>query len=161
MLILIMGVAGSGKSTIGKELAARIGYTFLEADDFHSEDNKKKMASGIPLTDTDREPWLKSMSDAIREIDCTVLACSALKEKYRKLLLSSSNRSIIIFLHGDRELLYERLTSRKSHFMNPKLLDSQLEILEEPKNCLKVHISAPPDEAITEIIQYLESRNNS
>lgn len=159
MLILVMGVAGSGKTTIGKELAKLISFDYLEADEFHSEANKKKMHDGIPLTDEDRQPWLEGMREAIRPAligDAKlVLACSALKQKYRDFLLSDGPQYRIVYLYGDRDLLYQRLTSRKSHFMNPNLIDSQLETLEEPKTAIRIHVGQTPTEILNGAISYL------
>lgn len=156
MLILIMGVAGSGKTTIGRALAERLRWEFLDADDFHSEDNKKKMNLGIPLTDEDRWPWLFSIQERVKDSIVgkadIVLACSALKQSYREVILKSGDNYLVVFLYGDRETLLKRLKTRDDHFMNPKLIDSQIKTLEEPSNCLRVAITEKLDEVIERII---------
>ena len=136
MVVLLMGVAGSGKTTVGERLAARLGWTFHDGDDLHPAANVRKMAAGEPLTDEDRRPWLAALREVIEghERDGTdaVVACSALKEAYRRTLLAGAPSARIVYLRGDRTLLEERLRGRRGHFFRAELLASQLATLEEP-----------------------------
>lgn len=154
MVIVLMGVTGSGKTTIGRLLSKELGWKYYDADDFHPVANVEKMSSGIPLNDDDRRPWLEILSDLIRGClergENAVLACSALKESYREFLLVNE-RVRLIYLKGDRELIKERLNARGGHYMNPALLDSQFETLEEPKRDWQVDISLSPDEIVKSI----------
>lgn len=156
MVIVLMGVSGSGKTTVGKELARQLGWTFLDADDFHPQVNVEKMRSGQPLTDDDRRPWLKSLrtraEKACRLDEQIVLACSALKHSYQD-YLEDHDPACVEFVHlvGSRELIQERLAKRKGHFMNSNLLASQFETLEPPENAIQVDITPPPEEIAQEI----------
>lgn len=156
MLILVMGVCGSGKTAVGKELSVAVGYEFKDADRYHPSSNKTKMSAGIPLTDEDRQPWLESIRSAIEPAlngsENIVLACSALKQRYRDFLMREGEQFKIIFLNGTKELLLSRLKERGEHFMNPELLDSQLADLEKPENSLTLNIESPVD-ALTEEIR--------
>ncbi|MDT4894966.1 MAG: gluconokinase [Acidobacteriota bacterium] len=158
MVVVLMGVTGSGKTTIGRLLSKELGWTFYDADDFHTRANVEKMQSGTPLTDDDRRPWLEALSNLIRNClergEPAVLACSALKESYRKFLLID-NRVKLIYLKGDYAIIQKRLSERRGHYMNPVLLDSQMETLEEPKTGLQVDISLSPDEIVKKIKTYL------
>ncbi|WP_233258650.1 gluconokinase [[Phormidium] sp. ETS-05] len=131
-----MGVTGSGKTTVGQELAAVLHWPFFDADVFHSPANIAKMSSGIPLTDADRMPWLMAISEAINnclgENQNAVFACSALKAAYRNILHLSESDVKLVYLQGDFNLLYRRLQQRQNHFMKPDMLRSQLDTLEEP-----------------------------
>jgi gluconokinase len=142
-VIIVMGVAGCGKSTIGTRLAAAIGGRFFDADDFHPAANIRKMAAGTPLDDTDREPWLRRLReevvDATAAGDLTVLACSALKKSYRRTLGVGSPGVVLIYLKGEASLLANRLAKRAGHYMPAMMLESQLATLEEPL----------PDEGLT------------
>lgn len=148
MIIIIMGVSGSGKSTIGKLLADALNWEFQDADNFHSTANIEKMRLGIPLNDTDRKPWLKDLQTAIsvwlQQNTNVVLACSALKADYRQYLVLDSDRIQLVYLQGSLNLLQQRLLGRQNHFMCEKLLNSQLETLEEPDDAICVDISEPP-----------------
>ncbi|KZL48313.1 MULTISPECIES: gluconokinase [Cyanophyceae] len=148
MIIIIMGVSGAGKTTIGKLLADALNWEFKDADEFHSIDNIEKMRLGIPLNDTDRKPWLKDLQTAIalwlKENVNIVLACSALKANYRQYLVLDSDRTKLIYLHGSLDLLQQRLIGRQNHFMSEKLLNSQLDALEEPDDAIFVDVSEPP-----------------
>lgn len=154
MLIVLMGVSGSGKSAIGKALSEKLRIPFYDADDFHSEANKKKMKEGIPLTDTDRKPWLKSLADFMLAHGEMILACSALKHSYRRILRVSSDVRIV-YLKGSYELIRSRLEARHGHFFNPSLLDSQFETLEEPRHAITVDISPPIPEIVENIAKLI------
>lgn len=142
-----MGVSGSGKSTLGIALALELGWDFFDADDFHSAVNIAKMASGIPLNDSDREPWLDTLNQMLRETfdrNChPVLACSALKETYRRRLLRDIEGMVIIYLKGGYDTINSRLWAREGHFMKETLLQSQFETLEEPQDALVLDVSMP------------------
>lgn len=158
MVIVLMGVTGSGKTTIGRMLSQELGWKYYDADDFHSPANVEKMSSGIPLNDDDRRPWLEALSDLIGHClergENAVLGCSALKESYREFLLVDEKVKLI-YLKGDRDLIQKRLNARQGHYMNPALLDSQFEALEEPEGGWNVDISLSPDEIIKAIKGYL------
>ena len=149
MVIVLMGVSGSGKTTIGEILSERLGWAFYDADDFHNEANKKKMNAGIPLTDDDRQDWLLALQRLLRENDAAgrniLLACSALKERYRRILAEGADDVRFVHLKGEKSLIAGRMAARKGHYMNPALLDSQFEALEEPEDALAVDISDDPE----------------
>lgn len=128
--IVVMGVSGCGKTSIGTLLARSLGLGFRDGDDLHPQSNKDKMASGTPLNDEDRWPWLDLVGLTLLMPGGAVVACSALKRSYRERILQSAPNTVFIHLHGDRDLLMERLGNRKNHFMPPSLLDSQLATLE-------------------------------
>lgn len=144
---LIMGVSGSGKSTLGLALALELGWDFHDADDFHPAANIAKMASGVPLTDADRETWLDSLNEKILATlhghRHPILACSALKEKYRQRLLQNVDGMAILYLRGSYETIRARLAARAGHFMKETLLQSQFEALEEPPDALILDVSMP------------------
>lgn len=151
-----MGVAGCGKSTIGKLLAERLSLPFIEGDDFHSKENVLKMSSGIPLTDEDRYPWLQSLSHQLQlheQSAGAVLACSALKEDYRKILQNGLHEKIDwIYLEGKKTTLLERMKQRKDHFMPQELLQSQLATLEKPAYAHTFSIENDPETIVKEIL---------
>jgi gluconokinase len=161
MIVIVMGVTGSGKSTIAHELVARTGWKFAEGDDYHSEANRRKMHSGIPLTDEDRAPWLASLHDVMlqwfRSGESGILTCSALKQAYRDQLVKDLPPGTVHFVLPDLpvEVLRERLSSRPGHFMNPGLLDSQLQTLEPPADALRVDATKPASEIAQEILSRL------
>ena len=163
MVILIMGVSGCGKTTIGAGVARALKVPFLDGDDLHSQVSISKMNKGIPLTDEDREPWLKRVAEKMVEMEGGgVVACSALKERYRRVLMGDSSFPVLlVYLKGTRETLYQRLRQRKSHFMPPDLLDSQLKALEEPRNALTLSIELSPDIMCNRIIQYAAEQQAS
>ncbi|PWH12669.1 MAG: gluconate kinase [Anaerolineae bacterium] len=142
-----MGVAGSGKTTVGQALAEKLGWDFFDADDFHPPANIAKMASGIPLTDEDRAPWLDSLhrliASALKTNRPGVLACSALKERYRQRLLEGNQGVQIVYLKGSYDLILQRMKKRTDHYMQPEMLKSQFEALEEPTAALTVDITLP------------------
>lgn len=152
MIVLIMGVSGSGKTTIGKLLAESLGWQFQDADDFHSPANIEKMRQGIPLDDGDRIPWLQDMQNAIaqwlQENRNVVLACSALKASYRQFLLTDRDDIKVVYLQGSDNIIQKRLQTRENHFMSAKLLTSQFHTLEEPENAIYIDISQPPEEIV-------------
>lgn len=135
-LYVVMGVSGSGKTVIGAALARALGIEFVEGDSYHSPENVKRMASGIPLTDDDRALWLRSLAGRLRKAKDAgtglVVSCSALKRSYRDILRAEAGEVRFIFLKGQRALIAERLAGRRGHYMPPSLLDSQFAILEEP-----------------------------
>ena len=156
MILVLMGVSGSGKTTVGKILAEDLGWTFIEADDFHPPSNVAKMHAGTPLTDADRRPWLDALRERI-DLACTsgenvVLACSALKHAYQDYLERNEPACVhYVYLHGSEDLIRQRIAARKGHFMNPQLLHSQFDILEPPANALRVDVAPPPREIAAEI----------
>lgn len=159
MVIVLMGVTGSGKTTVGKMLASELGWEFYDADDFHPEANVEKMRSGIPLTDDDRMPWLGALADLIEDAHEKernfVLACSALKHRYRKILRHDLKPVRFVYLKGTADLIRDRLESRKGHYMNPTLLSSQFNALEEPKDAVYVDISPEPPHIVSTIREQL------
>lgn len=159
MIILLMGVAGSGKSTIGRLLADALRWSFVDADDFHPPSNRAKMSAGLPLDDADRAPWLAALRADIaardRRGDHAVVACSALKASYRAALQGDSTDLRWVHLQGAPELLHARLAARTGHFMRPEMLASQLATLEPPANALSVDIAASPLELVARIRQSL------
>jgi gluconokinase len=161
MILLVMGVEGSGKSTIGRMLAGRLGWTFLEADDFHSAANKEKMRRGIPLTDADRWPWLDAIhAELLAQTTLgknVVLGCSALKEEYRR-RLTAGLQVKLIYLRGTKELIAERLRHRAGHFAGQAILDDQFAVLEEPRDALVVDIAKDPQAIVTEILAKINLR---
>ncbi len=150
MIVILMGVSGSGKSTIANALVALTGWKFAEGDDYHSEANRRKMHAGIPLTDEDRIPWLNSLHDVLlgwqRSGNNAVLTCSALKQSYRDLLTSDllARSFRFVLLDVPVEALEARMHQRHGHFMNPALLASQLQTLEIPKDALRMDDTEPP-----------------
>jgi gluconokinase len=165
--LVVMGVSGSGKTTIGRRLAAHLGYAFADADDFHPETNVAKMARGEPLTDADREPWLRTLADWIgmhrTAGRSTVLACSALRRRYRDVLRRAAPRHVA-FLHLDapRDVLLERMRHREGHYMPPELLDSQLATLEqlaadEPGTLLDA--TQPREAILDKMLEYVSVYN--
>jgi gluconokinase len=160
MVIIVMGVSGSGKTMVGKELAAALNFVFSDADEFHSEANVAKMKNGIALSDADRLPWLLSMRAAIEEWQGDerghVLACSALKASYRKILASSDSEVAFVYLKGSFDLIKQRLSERKGHFFNPELLRSQFAALEEPQDAIVVDISLDPRHILDVIVAALK-----
>ncbi|HWI94216.1 MAG TPA: gluconokinase [Flavisolibacter sp.] len=160
MIIVIMGVTGCGKSTIGKLLAQKFSLPFIEADEFHSKENVAKMSSGIPLNDEDRYPWLQSLSEQLQSHEKTgaILACSALKERYREILQKDLNEKIVwIYLDGSETTLQKRIERRTGHFMPGTLLKSQLEVLEKPVDAYLFSIENDPETISNEIVNTIKN----
>jgi len=159
MVIVIMGISGCGKTTVGRCVAEKLHAFFLDADDLHSETNIIKMKNGLPLTDDDRDPWLKRVAEKMVQLEGQgggVVACSALKETYRHVLLGDASfRVFLVYLKGTRDILYQRIAQRKKHFMHPDLLDSQLKTLEEPRNALTLSIELSLEIICDRIIEYV------
>jgi gluconokinase len=154
MIVIVMGTTGSGKTTIGSLLAKRLGWEFVDADDFHPPSNVEKMKHGIPLTDADREPWLKALHDKIVEWTAekrsVVLACSALKQSYRDELRASSDVKFV-YLKGSYQLFSERVLARRGHFAKQDLLASQFATLEEPTDAIIVDAAPSPEQIVSEV----------
>ena len=159
MIIILFGVSGSGKTTIGRLLAKDLGWKFHDADEFHPARNLEKMRRGIALTDADRWPWLEKLRELLRERiarkENLILACSALKEEYRD-YLQISDEIKWVYLKGEYQLIADRLQQRRGHFMNPILLRNQFELLEEPKgDALVVDVDASPTRIVQKIRKQL------
>lgn len=158
MHVLVMGVSGSGKTTVGVALAKKLGVPFIEADDFHSAANRAKMHAEIPLTDADRAPWLADIHKHLASLrGGWVLACSALKAAYRDTLIKDFPDAKVVFLTGSEKLLTERLEARSGHFVDVGLLPSQLATLEPPQGALTIDVSPPADEIVRQIVAGLGS----
>ncbi|WP_339649967.1 gluconokinase, GntK/IdnK-type, partial [uncultured Salegentibacter sp.] len=158
---IVMGVSGSGKTTIGKLLAKELNLSFYDADDFHPSENVEKMKNGIPLQDEDRKGWLAVLAENIQKWEQdggAVLACSALKEKYRQQLTSIPEEHLKwIFLSADFEVILERLKARKGHYFKPEMLTSQFETLEEPQYGLRVNVNTSEENILKEIMTKLKA----
>ena len=159
MIVIIMGVTGAGKTTIGVLLAQQLGWKYADADDFHSAANKEKMSRGVALTDADREPWLRAIHDALAQWEASgqnaVLACSALKHSYRK-MLREGLRVEFVYLRGTAELILSRLQQRKGHYATGDLVASQFAALEEPKDAYIVDIADEPPTIVKKITDRLK-----
>ena len=161
MLLVVMGVSGSGKSTFVAALSAQLGWTMAEGDDYHSTENKAKMAAGVPLDDEDRAPWLDALHAVLaswqRQGVSGVMTCSALKEKYRTRLGEGLDGLRFVWLDPPRKALKERLTHRTGHYMNLGLLDSQLETLEAPQGAHVLHLAgdAGTDALIEQVLAWI------
>ena len=157
-----MGVAGSGKTTIGRLLASEMNWPYFEADDFHSAANKEKMGHGIPLTDHDRAPWLAAIRDRIDQClasaQSAVFTCSALKESYRGVLMENAPSVMLVYLAGDPATIQARLSHRESHYMKADMLQSQFAALEVPANALTIDIDQPPEAIVARIREALNGR---
>jgi gluconokinase len=165
LVIIVMGVSGAGKSTVAQALAQALNFRYFDADNFHSDVNKAKMASGLALTDTDREPWLNSLASAIsqwqKEEQGAVLACSALKESYRKRLIGNSTAVRLVYLKASYEEIYRRMEQRQNHFMKADLLKSQFATLEEPEEAngaIVINASLDLNQIVVEVIAALSQQ---
>jgi gluconokinase len=157
--VVIMGVSGSGKTSIGRALSTRLGWSFYDGDDYHSPQAIEKMSNGIPLNDEDRLPWLETLSELVSEKneagENLVLACSALKKSYRRNLRSTNEDLQFVYLEGDFDLIWSRMQNRADHYMKPEMLRSQFEALEIPEDTLKVNIKQPISRILEEIIRVI------
>lgn len=158
-ILILMGVAGCGKTTIGKLLSERLGWHFYDADDFQPQGNLAKMAQGLPLNDRDRRPWLLAIHDLLAGLAArsgrAVVACSALKQDYRDLLCAGLDGIGFVYLKGEFALLEDRLRNRPGHFFKAGLLGTQFEILEEPIGALTVNVDNPPENIADSILKGL------
>jgi carbohydrate kinase (thermoresistant glucokinase family) len=155
LVVLIIGVAGSGKTTIGAKLAAALGWSFRDADDFHPPANIAKMSAGIPLDDADRAPWLAAIrahiDTCLARGESAVVTCSALKESYRQAVVADPAGVKLVYLHGDFTLLLQRINQRQGHFMKESMLKSQFEALEPPRDALALDVALPPEKLVADI----------
>src|SRR6478672_6767126 len=168
VIVVLMGVSGSGKTTVAALLAAALGCQFQEGDDLHPRENVEKMRSGTPLTDADRMPWLRKIAEEIdgwrARGECGVLTCSALKRSYRDLIIGDRHDVALVYLKGSRDLIHQRMAARHEHFMPIALLDSQFATLEEPmpdEHPITVDVGGRPSEIVGEIVRQLEARQGS
>jgi gluconokinase len=161
MVVILMGVTGAGKTTVGRLLAARLGWDFFDADDFHPASNIEKIRAGQALNDHDRTPWLASLREAISEWRAmkrnVVLACSALKESYRN-LLATGPEVVFVYLKGEKDLIAGRLRARAGHFATEQILSAQFADLEEPADALTVRVAEAPEAIVAEIRRRLAER---
>jgi gluconokinase len=164
MIFIVMGVSGAGKTRIGELLAERLSCSFTDGDAFHSEANKEKMHRGIPLTDDDRWPWLKTIRAAIEERqragETAVFTCSSLKRSYRDILRGGDDDVRFVYLHGTFDVLKERLGARSGHFFDPSLLQSQLDTLEVPgpDEAIVVSIELTPEQIVDNVVAQIPPR---
>jgi gluconokinase len=158
MIVVLMGVSGCGKSTVGQLLAECLRYPFLDADEFHPPANVAKMAAGTPLTDADRRPWLELLNGKLLGEKNAVLACSALKDSYRRVLARGISDCRFVHLRGSLELIRARLADRKHRYMPASLLESQFATLEPPADAIDVDISQPPERCVELIRAALSAR---
>ena len=163
-LLIIMGVSGSGKTTIAKLLAEHYGFAFFDADDFHSPASRAHMASGKPLTDAMRAPWVEALKCHLKaqgdSNKACVLAFSGLKRAHREELRKAGLRTVFVFLQGDKSVIYQRLINRTNHFMDPNLLDSQFDSLEPPlgeTDMLPIDINAPREQLLADITRQIDA----
>jgi len=155
MIVVLMGVSGVGKTTIGELLAQRLGWRFIEGDDYHPRENVAKMAAGIPLEDADRWPWLDALNRRIRGERNAIVTCSALKESYRRRLLADIADARIVYLHAPKAVIAARVAERKHKFMPATLLDSQFATLEPPASAIAIDVSVDTGRSVEAIVQAL------
>jgi len=155
MVVIVMGVTGAGKTTIGRALATSLGWEFRDGDDLHSEASKLKTHCGVALDDVDRAPWLSALRKLIQAMLSEgrngVVACSALKQSYRDVLAVDPSSVKLVYLRASKQLIAERLRGRTDHFMNPDLLQSQFDTLEEPYDAIVIDVSAAPEAIVNAI----------
>ncbi len=158
MILIIMGVSGCGKTTIGKMLSAKLNWKYFEGDEYHPQENIEKMKNGIPLNDSDRKPWLLKLqyiiNDTLSQKVNIIITCSSLKESYRK-ILKVSNEVRFIYLKGSYSLIEKRMNERKDHFMKPGMLKSQFDALEEPTDAIIVDIDNSSENILIQILSKL------
>jgi len=158
MIILLMGVCGVGKTTVGLLLGEAMGARYIEGDAFHSTENREKMESGTALSDDDRQPWLHTLGNQLASASSTeesvILGCSALKASYRAVLKKQCPELKTVFLHTNEELLRNRLQKRLGHFMSPDMLNQQLQILEPPQDAIKIDVSIPPKAIVSALLKH-------
>lgn len=165
--VVVMGVSGSGKTTVAEMLAADMQATFIDGDDLHPRANVKKMGEGSPLNDEDRAPWLERINDAVYNLEQRsrkgVIVCSALKKRYRDAIRKDNKNLVFVFLDGPKHVILERMAARKGHFMKPDMLDSQFDALERPdiseQDVLTVTIDSTPQEIVSRVTERLKARN--
>ncbi len=167
VIVVVMGVSGSGKSTVAAMLAAALGCQFQEGDDLHPRENVEKMRGGTPLTDADRMPWLRKIAEEIdgwrARAECGVLTCSALKRSYREIIIGDRRDVILVYLKGSRDLIHRRMAARHEHYMPVALLDSQFATLEEPtpeERPITLDVGGKPAEIAHEIVSQIEDRQH-
>jgi gluconokinase len=151
VIVVVMGVAGCGKTTVGRDLARTLGVPFFDADDFHAPEAVAKMRAGTPLADADRWPWLDRLNALLRECDAAVLACSALRAVYRERIAAGLADVRWVYLRGSKALIAARLATRTGHYMNPALLDSQFATLEEPADALVADATESPEAIVARV----------
>ena len=168
MIVVVMGVSGSGKSTIAAMLAAALGCQYQEGDDLHPSENVEKMRGGTPLTDADRMPWLRKIAEEIdgwrARGECGVLTCSALKRSYRDVIIGDRRDVLLVYLKGSPDLIHRRMAARHEHFMPVALLDSQFATLEEPtpdERPITLDVGGKPAELAHEIVSQIEDRQDT
>jgi len=159
MIVVVMGVSGVGKTTIGSALARELGWRFIDADRYHPSANVAKMAAGIPLADEDRWPWLETLNRLVKKEKNAVLACSALKEAYRSRITEGLARFEIVYLHGSFELIRARLVERPHHYMPASLLASQFATLEPPARAISVDVVHPAQDCVRTIMRALQAHS--
>jgi gluconokinase len=155
MIVLLMGVSGAGKTTIGELLAQRLGWRFIDADDYHPPENVAKMAAGVPLEDADRWPWLDALNRRLSSQQDAIVACSALKQSYRRRLLAGIEQARVVHLHGEKALIAARIAARKHRYMPASLLDSQFATLEPPAAAIEVDVAGEPEDCVCVIVAAL------
>ncbi|HYR32953.1 MAG TPA: gluconokinase [Burkholderiales bacterium] len=156
MIVVLMGVSGAGKTTIGELLAQRLGWRFIEGDDYHPRQNVAKMAAGIPLEDADRWPWLDALNAILRGQGDAIIACSALRESYRRRLLAGIAEARVVHLRGAKALIASRLAERKHRYMPASLLDSQFATLEPPAGALSIDVAADAEDCAAAVVAALQ-----
>ena len=158
MIVVLMGVSGAGKTTLGERLARRLAWPFIDADEYHPAANVAKMAAGIALEDDDRWPWLDALNRRLRDEDDAIVACSALKASYRERLLAGIGDARVVFLPGSRELIASRLAERQHRYMPASLLDSQFATLEPPAQAIRIDVAGPVERSVEAIADALGER---